>query len=66
MSDLEKLVIAVAAEEIATEKKAERPRCAVKCMPVRGGLCWHGIVGGEFCGFAGKCEHKITAEEPQQ
>lgn len=37
-----------------------RPRCAVRGMKRPGAMCGAVIVGGEFCGHAGECQHKMT------
>ena len=37
-----------------------RPLCAVRGMVRPGAMCGEVIVGGEFCGHAGECPHKLT------
>lgn len=39
---------------------AEKPRCAVGGMVRPGAMCGSVIVGGEFCGHAGECPHKLA------
>lgn len=36
-----------------------RDRCAVRGLVRPGGMCASVIVGGEFCGYGGECEHKV-------
>jgi hypothetical protein len=38
----------------------DRPRCALGGMIRRGVMCGDVIVGGEFCGRQGCCEHKVV------
>jgi DNA segregation ATPase FtsK/SpoIIIE-like protein len=40
---------------------AERPLCAVRGLIRPGAMCGSVIVGGELCGFKGKCEHQRAA-----
>lgn len=40
-----------------------RPRCAVRGMVRPGAMCGAVIVGGEFCGHAGECPHKVTPND---
>lgn len=37
---------------------SEKPTCAVQGLVRRGAMCSQIIVGGKFCGYSGKCEHK--------
>ena len=39
----------------------ERPRCAVRGAIRPSAMCGSVIVGMEFCGFKGRCEHQRAA-----
>lgn len=38
-----------------------KTKCAVRGMIQPGAMCGSVIVGGQFCGNAGPCEHKMIA-----
>lgn len=42
------------------EPVESRPRCAVGGRVRPGAMCGEVIVGGEFCGHVGECQHKVT------
>lgn len=47
------------------ERVSPKPRCAVRGQIRPGAMCGSVIVGMEFCGFKGKCEHqRFAVEEP--
>lgn len=43
---------------------SDKPTCAVRGAIRPGAMCSRILVGGELCGFAGECEHKIEPAEP--
>lgn len=45
------------------EAVEQRPRCAVGGMIQRGAMCGSVIVGGQFCGHSGECQHKVPNVE---
>lgn len=51
----------IAAVPLPNYTQPEKPRCAVRGMKFPGTMCGAVIVGGEFCGYAGECQHKVTA-----
>jgi hypothetical protein len=46
-------------EEQLVRNLDEQPRCAVRGLVARGVMCGRVRVGGEFCGHAGDCPHKV-------
>ncbi|MYM92483.1 hypothetical protein [Duganella vulcania] len=40
-----------------------KPLCKVHGMIEPGAMCSSVIVGAKYCGYAGKCEHKVTAAQ---
>lgn len=46
-------------EQLVRNPVEARPRCAVRGLVRRGVLCGAVAVGGEFCGHAGECPHKL-------